>query len=79
MNKRSISKVKFYFKILIHTDALNLNTNKKIIHIIKSPNYLVASDSYKLYDIIFLLSDDFKNIKAFFISINIFNFGNMYK
>ena len=79
MNKRSISKVKFYFKILIHTDALNLNINKKRIHIIKSLNYLVASDSYKLYDIIFLLSDDFKNIKAFFISINIFNFDNMYK
>ena len=47
-------KGKFYFKILIHTDALNLNTNKKIIHIIKSPNYLVPSDSYKLDDIISL-------------------------
>ena len=74
-------------KILIPTDALNLNTNKKIIHIIKSPNYLVPSDSYKLYDIISLLSGDFKNltslgyekIKIFSISVNIFNSDNMYE
>ena len=47
------------FEILIHAATLNLNTNKKIIHIIKLLNHLVLFDLYKLYDIISLLSDDF--------------------